>query len=71
MDNHDIEKALGRKRLSVRAGLWAHRWFALAVVAVILAILMGRYSLAGGERAVHRLDRWTGAVQVCVGGVCR
>lgn len=52
---------------------WArdNPWLALAVAALLLSGWMGRYAIAGGERAVHRLDRWTGAVTMCVGGKCQ
>jgi hypothetical protein len=35
---------------------------ALAVVALLLAAWMGRYSLAGDLRSRMMLDRWTGKV---------
>lgn len=71
MDSPDDGKALGRRMAQVEAGAWSHRWFVLAVVALVIAALMGRYSIAGGERAVHRIDRWTGEISICQGGTCR
>lgn len=51
---------------------WAKEnpWKALAIAALILSVWMGRYTIGGGERAVYRLDRWTGSVTACFGAKC-
>ena len=51
---------------------WAKEnpWKALAVAALLCAVWMGRYTIAGSARAAHRLDRWTGDVAHCVAGDC-
>lgn len=46
----------------------ARPWLALAIVALVATIWMGRYEIVGAERVAYRLDRWTGAVALCPGG---
>ena len=46
--------------------LWEHRWFALAVVAVLVVLVLGRYDLrpSPDRQFVFILDRLTGTVEI-------
>jgi len=43
-------------------------WLIVAIVAIALAVWLGRYDIApAGNDGVMRLDRFTGSVQQCSG----
>ena len=43
----------------------ANPWLALALLAFVVFVWMGRFSISATDRGTFRLDRWTGDIEIC------